>query len=99
MHLLAANSNAAVKISGLGQRGKPWTAADNRGVVRDTIEIFGVERCMFASNFPVDSLVADYGTIFAGFAEIVADLSAVEREQLFVGNAARFYRIELGAAS
>lgn len=99
MHLLAANSNAAVKISGLGQRDKPWTAADNRGVVRDTIEIFGVERCMFASNFPVDSLVADYGTIFAGFAEIVADLSAAEREQLFVGNAARFYRIELGAAS
>ncbi len=95
MRTLAANSNAAVKISGLGQRGERWSADANRGVVRDTIEIFGVDRCMFASNFPVDSLVGDYRTIFSGFADIVSDLSAGDQEKLFVGNAARIYRIDL----
>ncbi|KKB12165.1 thioesterase [Devosia geojensis] len=95
MRLLADNSNAAVKISGLGQRGKPWTADSNRGIVRDTIEIFGIGRCMFASNFPVDSLVGSYHTIFSGFAEIVADLPVEERDQLFWQNAARIYRVEM----
>ncbi len=95
MRILARNSNAAVKISGLGQRGQRWSADANRGVVLDTIDIFGVDRCMFASNFPVDSLVGDYRTIFSGFAEIVSDLPAAEQEKLFLGNAARIYRIDL----
>ncbi len=99
MRILARNSNAAVKISGLGQRGQRWSADANRGVVRDTIDIFGVDRCMFASNFPVDSLVGDYRTIFSGFAEIVSDLPATEQEKLFVGNAARIYRIDLEGRS
>lgn len=95
MRMLAKNSNAAVKISGLGQRGQRWSADANRGVVRDTIDIFGVDRCMFASNFPVDSLVGDYRTIFSGFVEFVSDLPASEQEKLFIGNAARIYRIDL----
>ena len=99
MRTLANNSNAAVKISGLGQPGQRWSADANRGVVRDTIDIFGIDRCMFASNFPVDSLVGDYRTIFSGFAEIVSDLSAAEQEKLFVGNAARIYRIDLEGRS
>jgi len=99
MRTLARNSNAAVKISGLGQRGQRWSADANRGVVLDTIEIFGPDRCMFASNFPVDSLVGDYRTIFSGFAEIVADFSQAERDDLFVNNAARIYRIDLEASA
>jgi len=95
MKLLATNSNAAVKISGLGLPGRPWRVADNTPVVRETIDIFGVDRCMFASNFPVDSLVADFRTIFDGFQAIVADLPPAEQEKLFFANAARIYRIEL----
>ena len=56
-------------------------------VVLDTIEIFGVDRCMFASNFPVDSLVADFDTIFDGFKTIVAGFSAAEQAALFHDNA------------
>jgi predicted TIM-barrel fold metal-dependent hydrolase len=99
MRLLADNSNAAVKISGLGQRGQAWTAEANRAIVRDTVDIFGLDRCMFASNFPVDSLVGDYRTIFSGFAEIVADLAPADRDRLFWRNAARIYRIDLEAAA
>lgn len=93
MRRLAELPNTAVKISGLGQKGQPWRVEDNRQIVLDTIAIFGAERVMFASNYPVDSLVADFGTIFSGFDEITRDLSDADREKLFFSNAQRLYRI------
>ncbi|HEX5077584.1 MAG TPA: amidohydrolase family protein, partial [Geminicoccaceae bacterium] len=94
MRRLAAAPNVACKISGLGQPGRPWPIEGNRRVVLETIDIFGVERCMFASNFPVDSLVADFDTIFDGFKTIVAGFGASEQAALFHDNALRFYRLE-----
>ena len=93
LETVAAQDNVALKISGLGQPGRPWTLADNGPVVRDAIAIFGVARCMFASNFPVDSLVADYHTILSGFREIAADFPPGEIAKLFHDNAVRFYRL------
>lgn len=94
MAALAAAPNVAVKISGLGQPGKPWTVAANGPIVRDTISIFGIDRCMFASNFPVDSLCADFDTIFGGFLNIVADMPEADKTKLFHDNTARFYRLD-----
>ena len=92
----AAQPNTAIKISGLGQPGQPWTAMANRRVVREAIEVFGTERAMFASNWPVDSLAADsLDTIFNGFAESVADFGEAERRRLFRDNAMEIYRISL----
>ena len=93
MAALAEAPNVVVKVSGLGQPGQPWTADGNRRVVRETIELFGTDRCMFASNFPVDSLVASYDTIFDGFKAIVADLPTTDRRKLFHDNAVRYYRL------
>jgi predicted TIM-barrel fold metal-dependent hydrolase len=93
LHTLAALPNVACKISGLGQPGQAWTVERNRRVVIDTIEIFGVERCMFASNFPVDRLIADFDTILEGFKTIVAGFGAAEQAALFYDNAVRFYRL------
>lgn len=90
---LAACPNVAVKISGLGEPGRPWTAAANRGIVLTVIELFGVQRCMFASNFPVDSLCAKFAAIFDGFREIVKDFAGAERRALFHDNAVRIYAI------
>jgi len=95
MAAFAAEPNTRVKISGIGQPGKPWTAETNRLVVLDTIAIFGVERCLFASNFPVDSVCATYDTIFDGFKAIVAHLSNADQRKLFRDNALREYRIWL----
>jgi predicted TIM-barrel fold metal-dependent hydrolase len=94
MQTLAAEPNVAVKISGLGQVGQRWTVAANGPIVRDVIAIFGVDRCMFASNFPVDGLCADFDTIFAGFKTIVADMTRAEQLSLFHDNAHRFYRLD-----
>jgi predicted TIM-barrel fold metal-dependent hydrolase len=93
MQTLASQPNVAVKISGLGRPGQPWTVAANGPIVRDAISIFGVGRCMFASNFPVDSLCADFDTIFAGFKAIVRGLTQAERHKLFYANAMRLYRL------
>jgi predicted TIM-barrel fold metal-dependent hydrolase len=94
MQTLAALPNVAVKISGLGQAGQRWTVAANGPIVRDIIAIFGVDRCMFASNFPVDRLCADFDTIFAGFKTIVADMTRGEQLNLFHDNALRIYRLD-----
>ena len=91
---LAGCPNAALKISGLGVPGSPWTVAANRAIVRRAIEVFGVERCMFASNFPVDGLCGSFAAIFDGFREIVDGLSPVERRKLFHDNAIRIYAME-----
>jgi predicted TIM-barrel fold metal-dependent hydrolase len=95
MTLLARAPNVAVKISGLGVPGRPWTAEGYRRVVLDAIEFFGVDRAMFASNFPVDGLVASFRTIYDGFFEITEGFSAGERRKLFRDNAIKFYRIAL----
>jgi predicted TIM-barrel fold metal-dependent hydrolase len=96
---LAAEPNVAVKISGLGVPGRPWTAESNRLVVLQTIELFGIDRAMFASNFPVDSLVATFDTIYSGFEAIVAAFPAADRKKLFHDNAVRLYRLQIAPAT
>lgn len=93
MGVAATCPNIAVKISGIGQAGQPWTAAANRDIVLGTIDLFGADRCMFASNFPVDSLCATFEAIFSGFDEITRGFADGERHALFRDNARRFYRM------
>ena len=95
---VAARPNVALKISGLGLLGRPWSVADNGPVVRDAIAIFGAARCLFASNFPIDSLVAGYSTIFSGFREITSDLADDAIAGLFHDNAVRIYRLDVKGA-
>ena len=94
MQAFAACPNGAVKISGIGQAGLPWTAEANRDIVLATIDMFGTDRAMFASNFPVDGLCASFATIFGGFDAITRDFSMPERQALFRDNAVRFYRMD-----
>lgn len=95
MAALAGEPNTRVKISGIGLPGEPWTVEANKSIALTTIELFGANRCMFASNFPVDGICASYDTIFDGFQAIVAHLPAGEQRKLFRDNAIREYRIKL----
>ena len=65
LQALAACPNTALKVSGLGVPGAAWTVASNREVVLAAIDIFGIGRSMFASNFPVDGLCASFDAIVA----------------------------------
>ena len=90
---LAACPNVHLKISGIGEPGVRWSVERNGPVVRDALAIFGVERCMFASNFPVDSVVVTLSALFSGFKQMVAGRSPRERLALFHDNAAALYRL------
>ena len=92
LELMARAPNTRLKISGLGVPGKDWTVSLNGQVVRDAISIFGAARSMFASNFPVDSLVATFDDIFDGFDAITASFDAADRRRLFHDTAVEVYR-------
>jgi predicted TIM-barrel fold metal-dependent hydrolase len=87
---LAACGNVAMKISGLGN----LDAAARRDVTLALIELFGAERAMFASNYPVDSLKDNFDTIWRTFDDITSGFSASERRALFHDNAMRLYRMQ-----
>ena len=87
---LAALPQVHCKLSGLGMFRKGWSADDIRPIVETCLELFGSNRCMFGSNFPVDSLRSSYDTIVSAYREIIP---SEDCEAVFGGNAVRFYRI------
>ena len=48
---------------------------------------------MFASNFPIDGLHASYATLWQAYAQIVSGMTRGERENMFVHNSVRYYRL------
>lgn len=90
---LAAQPNTSIKISGLGMTDHRWTRDSLRPYVLDSIDAFGVERSMFASNFPVDSLYSDIPTLYGAFDEITNSFSRAERHAMFADTARDIYRI------
>ena len=57
------------------------------------IECFGPDRCMFASNFPVDKLSISYHVLYNGFKKVAAAYTDAEKDAMFYGTAARIYGI------
>lgn len=57
------------------------------------IECFGVNRCLFESNFPVDKLSISYAVLWNAFKKMVADFSEDEKHALFYRTAAQLYRL------
>jgi predicted TIM-barrel fold metal-dependent hydrolase len=92
MEQLADQENALCKISGLGMVDQRWTVESLRPWVLGCIEAFGVDRCMFGTNWPVDRLFSSYPDLVGAYRSIVADFTADERRQLFADNAIRWYR-------
>lgn len=95
MALLAANPNVSVKLSEFGLRDKDWDYAANARVVADVLAIFGAERCMFGSNFPVAGLRIGYRPLLQQMQRMLAGLSEAQRDAVFCSNALDFYRIDL----
>lgn len=94
LRALAACSNTAVKISGLAMFDHDWSVESFRPYVLDAIDAFGTDRCMFASNFPIDGLHGSYAALWSAYAQIVSGASRDERARLFVENAIRYYRLQ-----
>jgi predicted TIM-barrel fold metal-dependent hydrolase len=93
MRLLAQRPNVAVKISGLAMLDWQWTVESLRPFVAETISIFGTERCLFGSNFPVDRLFGAFERQYGAYHSLLTGTSATERERMLATNAERLYRI------
>jgi predicted TIM-barrel fold metal-dependent hydrolase len=93
MESLAAYPNTVCKISALGMCDHRWTIDSLRPWVLACIDVFGVERSFFGSNFPVDRLFSTYTDLANGFNETVGDFSLDERRALFQTNAERVFRV------
>ncbi len=80
------------KLSGLVMTANEMSVAALRPWIERSIEIFGVDRCFFASNFPVDGLFGTFDQLYGVYDEITAHLSTGERDRLFAANAEGVYR-------
>jgi predicted TIM-barrel fold metal-dependent hydrolase len=92
LRAVAGEPNVVVKVSAFGTNDHRWTIDSLRPFVLDTIEIFGPERSMFGSNFPVDGLYSTYGDLVDAYDTITAQLSRDERTAFFAETAAHSYR-------
>jgi predicted TIM-barrel fold metal-dependent hydrolase len=99
IQLASTAPDVVIKISGIGINGRRWALADQRPIIDACIEAFGPGRCMFASNFPVDSLVGSFDTIFDGFLEVAGGYSKREQLAMFHDNAVRVYRLDLSSVA
>ncbi len=95
MSALARLPQVAVKVSEFGLPEPGWDVEQNCRLVRDTLELFGHERCMFASNFPVAGLRIGYAELVAHFENFLAEDRPEQREAFFWQTAQRVYRIPL----
>ncbi|MGF1527459.1 MAG: amidohydrolase family protein [Candidatus Competibacterales bacterium] len=93
MATLAAAPNLVVKLSGLGtflRRNDPQHIATVAGEV---VEMFGAERCLFGSNFPIEKLWTDYETLVSAYRRALSTLDEQVARAVLWDTAARVYRI------
>jgi predicted TIM-barrel fold metal-dependent hydrolase len=90
---LAAFPNLHVKLSGLGMYSSGLTLPQARQVIRDTIQIFGVGRAIYGSNFPLEKLHASYADFFGVYRTVLAEYTEAEQRQVLHDNAVKFYRL------
>ena len=93
MERLAARPNVVSKLSAFGtfiHRNDPAHVA---GILRDTVAIFGAERCLFGSNFPIEKLWTTFEELLDAFLAAAAGLDGAARAAIFEQTAVRVYRL------
>jgi predicted TIM-barrel fold metal-dependent hydrolase len=94
MARLAACPNVVSKLSGLGTFIHRNDPAHIASVVTDAVVIFGAERCLFGSNFPIEKLWTSYRELVGAFRAATASLRAEQRDAIFNTTARRVYRLD-----
>jgi len=93
--ILSKYENIAIKLSGFGEFNSNWTTESIKPLILYSIENFGINRCMFGTNFPVDKFLsnASYEDYWKAYLKITQDFSEDEINNLFYKNAEKFYKI------
>ncbi len=90
--LAGLGDNIVCKLSGLAMPFASISVEAFAPWLEYAIEAFGVDRCMFASNFPVDSMFGTFDQLYSVFDAVTTGLDAASRAKLFADNAERVYR-------
>jgi predicted TIM-barrel fold metal-dependent hydrolase len=90
---LAGEPNVVAKISSLGVHDHAWTVEGRRPWIRALLEIFGPDRCLYGSNWPVERLYSGYADVLGAFRSAIDDLTRAEQEAVLAGNARRVFRL------
>ena len=93
MARLSEAPNLRVKLSGICVPGQAWSPEANGWIVLEAIRLFGAERCLWASNFPVDGLVSSFAEILGAMRTITAGMSRADRLRVFYGSAGEIYAL------
>jgi predicted TIM-barrel fold metal-dependent hydrolase len=93
MRLLAAQPNIVSKLSALGTFIHKNDPAHIAAIVQETIDIFGAERCLFGSNFPVEKLWTGYADLIAAYRSAIEPLGEEVARAAFRDTAVRVYRL------
>lgn len=94
MAQLAALPNVHCKLSGLVTEAKPdWSVDDLRPYVSHVLEVFGAQRVIWGSDWPVVDLAGGYGAWLAASESLLAHLGQQDRNDIFGLNARRFYSL------
>ena len=93
MRRLAECPNVNVKLSGLGTFVHACHEEVMGPIVKETVAMFGADRCCFGSNFPIEKLWTDYRTLYGTFRRAIAQFSEREQAAILHDTAARLYRI------
>jgi L-fuconolactonase len=104
---LATCQNVVVKLGGIMMRLAAYNyralpappssaelAAYWRPYIETCIELFGPDRCMFESNFPVEKMGIGWTALWNAFKRLTAGASVEEKLALFSGTARRAYRLD-----
>jgi predicted TIM-barrel fold metal-dependent hydrolase len=89
----ALGENVVCKLSGLAMPLGSMRAEAMSPWIDHALDVFGPTRCMFASNFPVDSMAGTFDELLTGFVEVTGGLADAARDEVFAGTAERVYRI------
>jgi predicted TIM-barrel fold metal-dependent hydrolase len=90
---MAAYPNLHIKLSGLGMYSLGLSYPQARQVIRDAIQIFGIDRTIYGSNFPLEKLHMSYEDFFGIYRKVMAEYTEAEQRAVFHDNAAKFYRL------
>jgi predicted TIM-barrel fold metal-dependent hydrolase len=93
IRVLAAQPNAYCKLSGLGTFIHRLDAPLIEFVLRECVEVFGADRCLFGSNFPVEKLWTDFTALMQAYLKAASFLPDAACENIFSGTATRLYRL------
>jgi len=93
MARLAACPNVVSKLSGLGTFIHRNDSAHIADIITETVAMFGAERCLFGSNFPIEKLWTDYRGLIEAYLAAAVPLRSEQRDAILKTTAMRIYRL------